>query len=75
MKQRVSRGLLPRNRLQCSQIIRRFLRMRRRVEYRPLVVRQHFQPRGDIGGMIFPDFRGQVEIGAEKSAAKLRALS
>jgi hypothetical protein len=33
------------------------------------------EPRGDISGMIFPDFQGQVEIGAEKSAAKLRALS
>jgi hypothetical protein len=40
--------------------------MRRRAENRPLVVLQDFQPRGDIGGVILPHLRGQIEIGAQE---------
>ena len=62
-------------RLQPHQIIRCFLRMRRRAEDRPFVVLQNLQPPGNIGGMILPHFRGQVEIGAQEGAAQFRALS
>jgi hypothetical protein len=61
--------------LQSRNIIRRALRMRRRAEDRPLVVFQHLQPRSDIGGVVLPDFRGQIEIGAEEGAAKFGDLS
>jgi len=49
--------------------------MRRRAEDRRLVAFQHFQPRGDIGGVVLPDFRSQVEIGAQEGAAQFRDLS
>jgi hypothetical protein len=47
------------------------MRMRRRAEDRSLVVFQDLQPRGDIGGVILPQCRGQIEIGAEECAAQL----
>jgi len=44
-------------------------------EDRALVVLEHLQPRGDIGGVIFARLGREAEIGGEKGAAKLRALS
>ena len=38
-------------------------------ENRLFVVRQHAQPVGDIGGVIFPDLGGDAQFGAEERAA------
>jgi len=67
-----SRCLFVGVRLQPAKIISGFLRMRCCGEDSPLVVLQHFQPVGDISGVILPDFRGEIEIGAQKRAAQFR---
>ncbi len=62
-------------RLQAAEIIRRLLRMRRRAENRPLVVLQHLQPVGDIGGVIVAGFGRNAKIGTKESRADFRDLS
>ena len=48
--------------------------VRGRLEYRALVVGEHFEPRPDITGVIVSrlKFRRNAEIGAEEAAAELR---
>src|ERR1700747_1632376 len=57
--------------LQAVQEIDRALRVRGGGEYRPLVVLQHLNPAGDIGGMVVANLRRQVEVGAQEGRAKL----
>src|ERR1035441_4307332 len=40
-------------------------------EDRAVVVLQHLNPRGDVGGVIVADLRGEFKIGAEESGTQL----
>ena len=48
------------------------LSMRRRLEYRPLVVRENLEPRCDITRVILArlEFRRDAEVGAEEAASE-----
>jgi len=48
------------------------LSMRRRLEYRPFVVREDLEPRCDITRVIFTrlEFRRDAEVGAEETASE-----
>jgi hypothetical protein len=58
-------------RLQAVQEIRRALRMGRGAENGVLVLFQHLDPRRDIGGVIVPNLRRQVEVGGKKRGTEL----
>ncbi len=62
-------GLL---RLAAMQKIRRALRMRRRAEYRPLVVLQHLDPRRHLRRMILPNPRRECEVSAGRRAERTK---
>src|ERR1019366_3010429 len=40
-------------------------------EDRAALVLQNFQPRGEVGGVVVADLRGEFEIGAQESGAQL----
>jgi hypothetical protein len=62
-------------RLQSVQEVCRALRMGCSAENCALVVFQHFDPRGDIGGVVVANLGRQVEVGAKEGGAKLGDLS
>ena len=51
-------------RLQAVEVIGGALGMGGSGEDGPLVVLEHLEPRGDIGGMVFTHFEGDAEVGA-----------
>jgi hypothetical protein len=50
----------------------RLRRLGRGREDRLLVIAEHFQPAAEIGGMVCPRDRGNLQPGAEKGGADLR---
>jgi hypothetical protein len=53
-------------RLEPVEVIDGALRVGGGGEDRAVVVLQDLQPRGDVGGVIVPDLRGEFEIGAQE---------
>ena len=56
--------------LQAVQIIGSALSVRSSLKDGVLVFGQDFEPVADIVGMVFPDFRGDAEVGAKEGGAK-----
>jgi len=53
------------------EIIHGALGVRCGAENRPLAVFQDLEPRGDIGAVVLPDFRGDIEVHAKIGGPQL----
>ena len=58
--------------LQVQQVIGGLLGVAGGGKDRLLIVLEHFEPRGDIGGVVVPDFGGQAQFGAQEGATDFR---
>ena len=61
--------------MQAVQEIRRALRMTCSGKDRALVLLEHLQPGGDIGGVVLANLRREIKVGASKGGADFATSS